>query len=155
MGCKQMDAVTYSNPAVKKFVEDSVIPVKARYDQPLAKDFTVKWTPTLVLLDSEGKEAYRSEGYLPPDSLIPALSLGIGKIDMQHAKYDRAIQKFEQITSRFPDSEEAPEAIYFLGVSRFKSTGDLKAMKGAYEKLAGKYPTSSWTKKAQPYSALK
>jgi thioredoxin-related protein len=156
MGCKQMDAVTYPNPAVVQFIEKNVVPVRILYNQqPLASQFKVKWTPTLILLDAEGNEVYRSEGFLPPDNLIPALILGIGKLELQHAVYDKAASHFSNIVSKYSESDEAPEAVYFLGVARFKATHDLKAMRDAYENLKAKYPKSSWTKKAQPYGAAK
>jgi thioredoxin-related protein len=156
MGCKQMDAVTYPNEAVVQFIDKNVVPVRVRFDQqPLAKQFKVKWTPTVILLDAAENEVYRNEGFLPPDSLIPALILGIGKLELEHANYDKAASHFSNIVSKYAESDEAPEAVYFLGVARFKTTKDLREMREAYEKLKTKYPTSSWTKKAQPYGAVK
>jgi thioredoxin-related protein len=156
MGCKQMDAVTYPNEGVVQFVNGNVIPVRILYNhQPLSSQFKVKWTPTLILLDAEGNEVYRNEGFLPPDSLIPALILGIGKLELQRGDYTKATSHFSNIVSKYSESEEAPEAVYFLGVARFKTTHDLKAMKEAYENLKGKYPNNSWTRKAQPYEAVK
>lgn len=151
-----MDAVTYPNEGVVQFIEKNVIPVRILYNQqPLASQFKVKWTPTLILLDTEGNEVYRNEGFLPPDSLNPALMLGIGRLELQHANYAKAASLFSDIVSKYAQSEEAPEAVYFMGVARFKTTKDLKAMKKAYEDLKSKYPNSSWTKKAQPYGAVK
>lgn len=156
MGCKQMDAVTYPNPAVVQFMQRNVIPVRILYNQqPLASQFKVKWTPTTILLDAEGKEVYRNEGFLPPDSLIPGLILGIAKLELERANYDKAASLFSDVVAKYAQSDEAPEAVYFTGVARFKATHDLKAMKEAYESLKSKYPNSSWTKKAQPYGAVK
>ena len=56
---------------------------------------------------------------------------------------------------QYPKSDQAPEAIYFQGVARFKSTHDMKPLKEAYEKLKATYPNSAWTKKAYPYSEVK
>ncbi len=151
-----MDAVTYPNENVVQFIEKNVIPVRILYNQqPLATRFKVKWTPTVILLDADGNEAYRNEGFLPPDSLISALILGIGKLELEHADYDKAASHFSDIASKYSESDEAPEAVYFLGVARFRTTKDLKAMREAYEKLKTKYPNSSWAKKAQPYGAVK
>ena len=155
MGCKQMDAVTYPDQKVSKFIQHNVIAVRIRHDQPLADLFKVKWTPTLVLVDSDGTEVYRNVGFLPPDSLVPALMMGIGKLELQHGDPGKAVIHFEQVASGFPEGDKAPEAVYFTGVSRFKISHDIKMMKEAYDKLADKYPSSSWTKKAQPYSSLK
>jgi tetratricopeptide (TPR) repeat protein len=150
-----MDAVTYPNPAVVEFISKNVIPVKTLYDQPLAHQFRVMWTPTLILLDLDGNEVYREEGFLPPEGLIPALVLGLGKVRLNAGQYDQAISQFKEVASKYPKSDQAPEAIYFLGVTRFKSTHDMKPLKEAYEKLKTKYPASSWTKKAYPYHEVK
>ena len=85
-----MDAVTYPNPTVVEFISKNVIPVKTLYNQPLAHQFRVMWTPTLILLDLDGNEVYREEGFLPPESLIPALVLGLGKVRLNAGQYDQA-----------------------------------------------------------------
>jgi len=155
MGCKKMDAGTYPNKAVADFINKQLVPVRVVHDKTLARALRVKWTPTLVLLDFEGNEIYREEGYLPPEGLIPALMLGLGKVRLAAGQYDEAISHFKQAESSYPKSDEAPEAIYFSGVARFKSTHDMKPLKEAYEKLKAEYPDSVWTKKAYPYSEIK
>ncbi|MBI5570284.1 MAG: tetratricopeptide repeat protein [Desulfomonile tiedjei] len=151
-----MDAGTYPDQAVIQFIRENVIPMRLLHDQqPLAGRFSVTWTPTLILIDAQGKEVYRNEGALGPAGLIPALMLGIGKEKSHSGHYDKAVSYFDELTSKYPKSEEAPEAIYYRGVARFKSTKDIKAMKEAYLQLSAAYPGSPWTRKAQPYASLK
>ncbi|MCX5861108.1 MAG: tetratricopeptide repeat protein [Desulfomonile sp.] len=151
-----MDAVTYPNPAVIEFMRHNVIPVRMRYDQqPLAVRFRVTWTPTLIALDAQGNEVYRNEGFLSPENLISALMLGIGKVKLQAGQYAEGASDFSRLVSGYPKSEEAPEAMYYWGVARFKSTKDLKVMQETYEKLLAAYPNSSWTKKAEPYLSVR
>ncbi len=156
MGCAQMDAVTYPNPDVSSFLRTHVIPVKVLHNQqPLAGRFRVVWTPTLIILDSDGNELYRQEGFLPPDRMVPALMLGMGKVKVHARKFKEAITHLSQLVAKYPNSEEAPEALYFAGVARFRETNDLRAMRDAYESLLRSYPGSSWTIKASPYKSLK
>ena len=156
MGCKAMDAGTYPNQAVIRFIRENVIPMRLLYDQqPLAGRFRINWTPTLILVDEQGNEVYRNEGALGPASLITALMLGIGKEKWYSGHYNEAVSYFDKLASKYPKSEEAPEAIYYRGIARFKSTKDIKAMKEAYRQLYATYPSSPWTRKAQPYSTLK
>ncbi len=151
-----MDAGTYPNQAVIKFIRENVIPMRILYDQqPLAGRFRITWTPTLILIDAQGNEVYRNEGALGPDSLIPALMLGIGKEKSNSGHYEQAVSYLDALVSEYPKSEEAAEAIYYGGIARYKSTKDLKAMKEAWRKLYAAYPASPWTRKAQPYSTLK
>src|SRR3972149_1205178 len=81
-----MGAVTYPQVEVVEFVEQTLIPLQVTSDAPLAKDFNLQWTPTLIVLDLEGKEHHRAIGFLPPEELIPMLLAGIGKcdFDLQH-----------------------------------------------------------------------
>jgi len=156
MGCQKMDAVTYPNPDVSDFLLTHVIPVKVQHtDQKLVGQFRVMWTPTLIILDSDGSELHRDEGYLPPDTLLPALMLGIGKVKLHAGKFKEAITHLSQLADKYPRSDEAPEAIYFAGVARFRDTNDIRAMRDTYEKLSSAYPGNSWTTKASVYQAVK
>jgi hypothetical protein len=49
--------------------------------------FDAVWTPTVLLLDSEGKERVRLEGYLPNNDFVAALMSGLGCIAFVHKKY--------------------------------------------------------------------
>jgi thioredoxin-related protein len=75
-----MNAVTYSDENVIDFVQNNLIPLRIAFDtQPLASEFNLKWTPTIIILDSQGKEHQRTVGFLPPEEFIPSLLLGIAK----------------------------------------------------------------------------
>lgn len=156
MGCARMDAVTYPNPDVSGFLRTQVIPVKVLYNaQPLAGRFRVVWTPTLIILDSDGNELYREEGFLPPERIVPVLMLGIGKVQIHTRKFKEAVTSLSQLVATYPKSEVAPEAMYFAGVARFRETNDLRVMRDTYESLLKAHPGSSWTIKASPYESLK
>jgi outer membrane protein assembly factor BamD (BamD/ComL family) len=120
----------------------------------LSTDFNVKWTPTLVTLDSQGKEHHRTVGFLSPEELIPSLLLGIAKSFFETDRFKEALQNIDRLLAEYPKSDSAPEAIYLRGVCRYKSTKDPKPLKDAYEKLNAEYPLSEWTKRAYPYRLL-
>lgn len=83
-----MDSVTYPNEKVIEFIENNLIPLRISFDaQPFASQFNLKWTPTLIILDTEGKEQERIIGFLPPEELIPSLMLGIAKALFNHEKF--------------------------------------------------------------------
>jgi len=150
-----MDAVTYPDARVIGFISENLIPLRVQFDaQPLSANFNVKWTPTLVTLDSQGKEHHRTVGFLSPEELIPSLLLGIAKSYFETDRFDEALQNFEKLLAKYPKSDSAPEAIYLQGVCRYKSTQDAKPLKEAYEKLSSEYPSSEWTRRAYPYRLL-
>lgn len=150
-----MDAVTYPDSKVVSFISENLIPLQVQFDaQPLASDFNVKWTPTLVTLDADGREHHRTVGFLAPDELIPSLLLGMGKSCYENERFDEALSYLEKIVVDYPKSDSAPEAHYLRGVCRYKSTHDPKPLKEAYEQLRDKYPSNEWTKRAYPYRLL-
>ena len=155
IGCNQMDAVTYPNETVTEFIQKHLIPLRVAFDaKPLSTDFNVKWTPTLIILDANGKEHQRTVGFFPSEELIPSLLLGIAKIYFDQETFAEALSHLDKILAEYPKSDAAPEAIYLQGVCRYKSTHDPKPLKGAYEQLQAQHPSSEWTKKAYPYRLL-
>ncbi|HEY6837870.1 MAG TPA: outer membrane protein assembly factor BamD [Geobacteraceae bacterium] len=150
-----MDAVTYPHEKVIDFIAEKIVPLRVPADaQPLASDFKVTWTPTLVTLDFYGKEHHRTVGYLPPEELIASLLLGMAKTDFDFNQFNDAIIYLDRLLADYPRSAAAPEAVYLRGVSRYKASHDAKPLKEAYEKLHADYPTSEWAHRAEPYSLL-
>lgn len=150
-----MDAVTYPNPGVAKFIQDHVIPVRLPFDaKPESADFNVKWTPTLVVLDQYGAEHHRTTGFMAPEELIPMILLGIGKTHFDREEFEQAIASLDGLLKDYSQSDSSPEAIFFRGVSLYKSTHDAQPLKEVYEKLQSEYPSSEWTKRAAPYRLL-
>ena len=150
-----MDAVTYPNESVIEFIQKYMIPLRVAFDaQPLSTDFNLKWTPTLITLDENGKEHQRTVGFLPPEELIPLLMLGITKSYFDRERFSEALSALDKLLTDYPKSDSAPEAIYLQGVCKYKSTHNAKPLKEAYEKLQAKYPSSEWTKRAYPYRLL-
>lgn len=150
-----MGAVTYPDKKVISFVEQHMIPLQVKFDaKPLATDFNVKWTPTIITLDPDGNEHHRTVGFLAPEELIPSLLLGIAKSCFDTGKFDKALVYLDNLLTEYPKSDSAPEALYLQGVSRYKSTENPAPLKEAYETLKVKHPASEWTKRAYPYRLL-
>ena len=150
-----MDTGTYPDSRVSDFVKSQVVPLRLRHDgQPLAGVFNIHWTPTHLVLDAEGREHHRAVGFLPPEELIPFILLGIGKVWFDGDMYFEAAHVLEKLLADYPRSDSAPEAVYLRGVALYKSTGDPKPLKKAYEQLQLQYPASAWTKRAYPYRLL-
>ena len=150
-----MGAVTYPDPKVIAFITDHMIPLQVLFDhKPLAAEFGLKWTPTLITLDTEGKEHYRTVGFLAPDELIPSLLLGMGIMHFERGEFDGAIGVFDRLMKEYPKSDQVAQGIYFRGVALYKSRKDPKPLREAYDKLSAEYPGSEWTKRADPYRLI-
>ena len=150
-----MDAVTYPDAKVVQFINTNLVAIRVRSDsQPLANDYSVKWTPTLIVLDPSGKEHNRTVGFMPPEEFIPALLLGIAKTWFDGDQFPEAIEFLERLLLEYPKSGSAPEAVFLRGVAGFKATHVAGTLKGAYERLKAEYPGSEWVKRAEPYQLL-
>ena len=150
-----MDAVTYPDETVISFILENFVPLRITFGtEPFTSDFNVKWTPSIITLDSDGREHHRTLGFLAPEEFIPSLYLGIGKSFFDSDKMEDAISYFDNIITEYPKSDFDPEALYLRGVSRYKSTNDPIPLKEAYEELNQKFPLSEWTKRAYPYRLI-
>ena len=151
-----MDAVAYIDPAAARFVNDTFVPVRIPAADPeLGPRYKVKWTPTMLLLDADGNEQYRTLGFYPPEELIPSLLLGMGKVKFNVPDRPGACDCFGRITAEFPKSSLAPEAIYLSGVANYIETHNVNNLIGIYDRLEAEYPDSPWLIRADPYKLLK
>ena len=123
-------------------------------DKALVKRYAVKWTPTVIILDSDGDEHHRFVGYLPPEDFIAQIILGKGKVEFDLGRFEQAMQCFQEILVRYSKADAAPEAQYYLGVAKYKASHDPKELKLGLEVLQKDYPNSEWTKKAQVYALI-
>ena len=109
--------------------------------------FEAIWTPTVIILSPEGKERWRTEGYLPKEEFRPQLKLGIARVALMRKRWSEAQQIYERIIERYPNSAAAPEAVYWRGVCEYSQTKDPAVLKGNYEQLNREYPESIWAMK--------
>jgi outer membrane protein assembly factor BamD (BamD/ComL family) len=108
----------------------------------------VQWTPTLIVLDPEGVERHRVEGFLPVDDFLAQLELGLAKIAFQRASYADAEARFRSVCEAHAGSGAAPEACYWAGVAAYKASNDPAPLKATAQRLQKAYPGSEWTRKA-------
>ena len=136
-----------------QFIEENFLPVKAHIkEHPVwFYRFEAVWTPTVLLLDSEGKERVRLEGYLPNQDFIAALMSGLGRIAFVQKKYADAERWYGEVVARFAKSHIAPEAMYWRAVAHYKATNDHTVLGKVAEELRSIYPSSIWASKATPW----
>ena len=77
--------------------------------------FGVNWTPTILIVDSDGKERHRIEGYLPADEFLAQLHLGLGQALFARQKFADAEQQFRNVSENLKDTDAAAEAVYWAG----------------------------------------
>ena len=98
----------------------------------------------MVILDSKGKERFRLEGYLPKEEFRPQLELGLARVAFMNKKWAEAERRYTEVLDRYPNSKAAPEALYWKGVSRYKTTNDHTVLGELPEQFQQRYPDSTW-----------
>ena len=156
VGCKHLEAVTYPDSNVCFTIEKSFIPLQVDFNKnkTMVSRFSVKWTPTVIVLDPDGDEHHRFVGFLPPEDFIGQMILGKGRGKFNLEYYEEAIQCFQELLVRYPKTDAAPEAQYYLGVAKYKASHDPRVLKSNLEVLQRDYPASEWSKKAQVYALI-
>lgn len=119
----------------------------------VSQQLNVQWTPTVLILDEDGIERHRVEGFLPVDDFLAQLKLGLARIAFQRGAFDEAERRFRQVVDEHPQSEAAPEALYWIGVSRYKGQGDASALAETARAFSTRYTDSAWAKKASVWRA--
>jgi hypothetical protein len=139
----------YPDENVASFVTKNFIPVRIHVkEQPQNFErFGAQWTPTILILDADGAQRHKIEGFLPAGELLGQLELGLAHAAFARNDFADAEQRFGAIATG-DDKDVAPEAIYWSGVSRYKRTNDASALVETNQKLSSRFPESSWTKKA-------
>jgi len=94
----------YPEPRVTEFVSQNFIPVRLHvktHPEAMGR-FGADWTPTVMLLDSNGQERHRIEGFLPADDFLAQLELGLGHLYFKTGRFPEAEKQFREAVSLTP-----------------------------------------------------
>ena len=120
----------------------------------MMQKFAVSWTPTLIVLDADGREHYRAVGFFTPEDMIATFMAAKGRWALGTEQLADACALFEEVISTYPDKEAAAEALFFLGVAKYKMSHDPKPLRETYDQLTARFPQSMWTKQADHYRLI-
>lgn len=151
-GCQATIAKTLPDPKVSKYIDKMFVPTAYEVSDPrsqeLMKRYSFEWTPTFVVADDSGNEIYRWVGYLPSGDFCAQLVFAEGRTAFKDKDWDRANKCYNVVVEKYPDSEAAPEAMYYAGVAMYEKTHDASYLADTSKKLQARYPDNSWAKKA-------
>ena len=139
---------------VVRFVNENFLPARVHVKddadafQRYGEKYNAHWTPTVLQLDLNGEEQWRTEGFLPLDDFLGQLMLGRAHMDFKQGRWAEAEKRFREIVEKLPKSDAAPEALYWGGVSKYKASHDPAALKETAKAFTTRYQDSSWAKKA-------
>jgi len=139
---------------VARFISEQFEPVRVHVREQkdeykrLSERYNAQWTPTILILDSDGQERHRIEGFLPVDDFLSQVALGLAKSAFQRKDYADAERRYREIVDQFSSTDAAPEALYWAGVSKYKASGDASALGATNAACRAPYQESAWAKKA-------
>lgn len=145
--------MTYPNPEVEVAVAAYFVPVQintqddSTQTHDVVKRFRQVWTPDLRILDSEGMELHRWNGYLPPTEFLPRLLAGRAEALLRSDRGVEAALAYADILRRYPTSFAAPEIAYFTAVSRYRNTHEPADLLDNWAQVQHRYPSSEWRTK--------
>ncbi|HEX5433850.1 MAG TPA: tetratricopeptide repeat protein [Candidatus Angelobacter sp.] len=150
-----MEAESYGDSQLASFIEQNFVPIGVHIKENPSGfgRFESVWTPTVIILDENGKERYRIEGYLPKDDFSAQLLMGLARVAVMKKQWPDAEKLFQQVLDKYPNTPVAPAAVYWLGVSKYQRTHDHHALGNVVTELKQRYPDSAWNKRAIPWAA--
>ena len=141
-----------------RFISDNFIPARVHVKEQaadfkrLGARYGAQWTPTILLLDPDGTERHRIEGFLPAEDFLAQLKFGLGHMAFKREDWSSAEKWFREVVEKHPRTDAAPQALYWAGVARYKATGDASALGQTAMAFAEKYQDTAWAKKASVWA---
>jgi hypothetical protein len=140
--------VTYLQAPVAETIVAHAVPVQ--FDNSKAEnnrflhDIHHIWTPDIRILNHDGYEFYRWEGFLPPPEFMARALCGFGLAYLRLKRFDQAEAVYLDVLKRFSTSYAAPEAQYYLGVARYRRDPDSDELLTQWANLRSRYPLSEF-----------
>jgi hypothetical protein len=114
----------------------------------------VSWTPTIAVLDAEGREHYRFTGFLSPEELCARIILNGAKAELTINNHELTVKCLDEVIENYKGTFAVPEAIFYRGVVNYISTDEPKFLREGLDRLRKEFPDSEWTLKAKPYELI-
>jgi tetratricopeptide (TPR) repeat protein len=102
------------------------------------------WTPDVRILNHDGYELYRWDGFLPPSEFIARTLCGFGLAYLRLKRFEQAEAMYVDVLKRFSTTYAAPEAQYYLGVTRYRRDPDSDELLTQWANLRSRYPESEY-----------
>jgi len=106
----------------------------------------------VLVMNADGSEQYRIEGYLPRDWFRARLEMALARVEFMKKKFADAEKIFAAVAEQHGDTSVAAEAIYWRGVCHYKATNDHTVLGEVAQELGAKYPDDEWTLKSLPWA---
>ncbi len=96
----------------------------------------------MLVLDTDGRERFRIEGYLPKNEFRAQLEMALARIAAMHKRWKDAEQRYAAIVERYGDTAVGAEALYWRDVAKYSQTHEHGPLQSVARELAEKFPDS-------------
>jgi hypothetical protein len=128
------------------------VPLQLNIHEPAQRTafrrFNAIWTPTALVLDRDGNERWRIEGFLPTREFHAQLEMALARIVALRKRWADAEPIYARIAEQFADTLVAPEALYWRGISAYQVTREHASLERMATELTSRFPRSEWAIKA-------
>ncbi len=105
------------------------------------------------MLDPDGTERWRLEGYYANRPFRAALEMGLARVWVMRKRWEDAQARYSRIVAEYGDTSSAPDALYWRYVSEYSRTHDAEALRQACRELQRRYPGSEAAMKSSVWTA--
>jgi len=106
----------------------------------------------VLVLEPDGNERWRLEGYLSKDEFRVFLEMGLARVAFMKKEWAVAEHHYTGLIEGYPSSYYAPQAVYYRGVCRYSVSHDSTELANTTEALAKAYPDTEWHLRSLPWS---
>lgn len=105
----------------------------------------------MIVMDPEGNERRRLEGYLPKDDFHAFLKMGLARVAFARKEWSDAEKWFSDVAGNHARSIYAPQAIYYRGVSKYSASHDHHELANTAATLIEQFPATEWQLRSIPW----
>ena len=140
--------MTYPQPPVQEIINKYAVPVQMNNAEPGFADTLERlhhiWTPDIRIMSEDGFELYRWDGFLPPPEFMARALCAFGYAYLRLKRFKEAEACYVDVLRRFSTAYAAPEAQYYLGVTRYRADPDSNELLTQWHHLTSRYPYSEY-----------
>jgi TolA-binding protein len=140
----------YPDREVEELITTNFLPARFHVkEQPEAFGrFGAEWTPTILIMDPDGTQRHKIEGFLPKGEFLGQLRLGLAHAARLRGDFENAEKLYRELADDNSVGDAAPEALYWAGVSKYKGTNDGDALTDTAKAFKERFQDTAWAKRA-------
>ncbi len=140
--------MTYPQDFIVETIAEHAVPVQIdnsdMSNASLLRRIHHIWTPDVRVLDADGEELYRFDGFLPPSEFAARVLCAFGMAHLRLRQFDRAEALYVEVLRKYSTAYAAPEAQYYLGVTRYRKDPESDELLTQWANLCSRYPYSEY-----------